>query len=332
MDVLCRRHQAGSSRGVWSDIRHYIGRLGTWIKAVHVVSRAALHFPQHIENADIEVIEPYNLVDKPDRRHLTSLSGVVQRMLPKEEHNLIEKLSDALADIDAVADVYNRFKDNYSNVRPRPHAELLVLEHFHKNDFEFVAEDRYIGCSKPSCYCCDVYMQLHPGRFAPRPSHGNLWINWAPPIPLPFTGSRQGNGSRPQDHPTFRMMQEMLLRIRQDLQEQILSKRPRRGKLPDSTTGMSSAVDFLTFTGARVRELDLAHDWQDDSDNQDLLGTSTGSGQSVFHPGNDPSRFSSQKQSQSNTEAVALPHSEFGELLLSDVEDEDILLFKGRCG
>lgn len=68
--------------------------------------------------------------------------------------------------------------------------------------FEFVADNRYIGCSKPSCHC-QHYMQLHPEGFTPRPCHRNLWINRAPPMPLPFETLSHQKASRPQDHHTF---------------------------------------------------------------------------------------------------------------------------------
>jgi hypothetical protein len=38
------------------------------------------------------------------------------------------------------------------------------------------------------------------------------------------------------------MLQKMVVPIRQDLQDQILSRRPKRKRLPDSTTGMSSVI------------------------------------------------------------------------------------------
>lgn len=258
--VLSRRHHAHSSRGIWSDIRHYIGRLGSWTKAVRVVVQGALRFPQRIENAQIKVVEPSGLVDRPNADHLTDFNSLLRRMLPAHQESLAEELSQVLTSIDAVAGIKDRFHESYSNMRPRPHAELLVLEHFHSNKFEFVADDRYIGCSKPSCYCCHLYTQLHPGGFAPRPCHGNLWINWAPPAPLPLITSPRKKGSRPQEHHTFRMLQEMIPRIRQDLQEQISSKRPKRAKLPDSTTGMSSVIlvlqeglaEDLVLTGSDV--------------------------------------------------------------------------------
>ena len=253
--MLCERHNADSSRGIWSDIRHDIGKLGTWAKATRILIRCAQKFPQRIEKAQVKVVRPDGPANMPNTSHITDLQGVVRRMLPAKEVALGEELVQVLADTDLVAPVLSRFREEYANIKPRPHAELLILEHFHRNDFDFVSGDKYIGCSKPSCYSCHIYMQYHPGGFTPRPCHGNLWINWAPPIPLPMNipaNNPQGQRIRPQDHHTFKMLQKMLIPIRQDLQEQILSRRPRRKKVPDSSTGISSVIREMNALGPAV--------------------------------------------------------------------------------
>lgn len=245
MRILCQRHNSQSSRGVWSDIRHYIGRLGSWTKATQILILGAQIFPRRIENARVDVVGPEGPADLPNITHLTDLRGLVQRMLPADQAALVEDLSQALIETDMVAQIDRRFREDYANIEPRPHAELLVLEHFYRNSFSFVDGDKYIGCSKPSCYCCHAYIQCHPGGFAPRPCHGNLWINWAPPIPLLTVGPTSGRKrprTRLQQQHTFQMLQKILVSIRQDLQDQILSRRPKRNRLPDSTTGMSSVI------------------------------------------------------------------------------------------
>ncbi|PMD30803.1 hypothetical protein L207DRAFT_612083 [Hyaloscypha variabilis F] len=58
--------------------------------------------------------------------------------------------------------------------RPRVHAELILLDLFWSQNLEFVENDKYIGCSKPACYCCYHYITVHPGRFVPPACHNNL--------------------------------------------------------------------------------------------------------------------------------------------------------------
>ncbi|EXJ59248.1 hypothetical protein A1O7_06680 [Cladophialophora yegresii CBS 114405] len=268
MEVLSQRHTIHSQRGIWSDIRHYIGRLGLWHKAIRILVSGTRMFPQYIEGAQVMVIAPNGSAALPYFDASTDMADVVGRLVPSYQPSLAQELTIALAELDAIAGIEGKFRDDYKSIRPRPHAELLVLEHFHFQNLDFVADEKYIGCSKPSCYCCNLYMQCHPGGFIPRACHGNLWINWAPPIPLPSIELGAGRPKvRPQQHHTFGILQNMLLRIRLDLQDQILSRRPRRARLPDSTTGMSSVpldTDQLlaSLLGARA---DLSGDEGDES-------------------------------------------------------------------
>ena len=246
--VLTRRHTKHESRGVWSEIRHNIGRLGCWIKAVKILVVAAQKFPQQLEGAKVDLILPRGPVDIPPKNECrldVDFKGLVQRMIPKNQELVADKLVQSLNELNVILPLKTKFQETYSNFRPRPHAELLVLEHFFEHEFEFVNDDRYIGCSKPSCYCCNLYLKVHRGRFEPRACHGNLWPNWAPPIPLPVvvaSGERNKQLRRPQDHHTFKLLQDMTSQIRDDVHDQIQSRRPRRKRLPDSTTGMSSVI------------------------------------------------------------------------------------------
>ena len=86
-------------------------------------------------------------------------------------------------------DLAARLTKNYTdpNFVPKVHAETLMVEHFYFNQLHFFGNDRYIGCSKPSCYCCDLYLRNHPGNFEARPSHGNVWVKWC----LPFEADEE---------------------------------------------------------------------------------------------------------------------------------------------
>lgn len=352
MEILDRRHHAHSNRGVWSDIRRYIGRLGSWSKAVRILQCGARTFPERFENAQVRIIGTNGKADKPDKIDLTSLNDVVRRMVPAKQTSLVEQLCQALAEANVVAGIEVGFWEHYTDLKPRPHAELLVLEHFYHKQLEFTADDRYIGCSKPSCYCCHIYMQCHPGRFSPRPSHGNLWIHWAPPYPLPLALPRGSeNAPRPQEHHTFKMLQEMLIPIRRDLQDQIMSRRPKRAKLPDSTTGISSVVvhdvDVDALTGRNTIE---SYHIQLQEEPSDSMGAASSSVSVEFQAeGSQDPDFSGRSDSEhldydtSSLEVTHLKHGgersrtgRGGNILdyesFAEAEDSDtgILMFKRR--
>ena len=134
------------------------------------------------------------------------------------------------------SDIDNRFVQKFSheNFRPRLHAEVSIMEHFHVNRLAFVGDDRYIGCSKPSCYCCNLYMRFHPGSYLQRPCHGNTWINWCTPSRLDVQTALNMDDTR-------NIMRRMVEQIRRDLLSQLTSGSEKLWMF-DSTTGLSTSV------------------------------------------------------------------------------------------
>jgi hypothetical protein len=91
-------------------------------------------------------------------------------------------------DESSLAPVYHKGFDTREHPHEGPRSNLGVFswdakartlgkEHIHVNRVSFVGNERYIGCSKPFCYCCNLYASFHPGLCLPRPCHGNTWIN-----------------------------------------------------------------------------------------------------------------------------------------------------------
>jgi hypothetical protein len=236
LEVLSQRHSVSTGSNHWSMLRHYIGRLGSWTRASKILVRVANSSPILVSSFRIGFVVSPPPIAPPAIDPKTSLDSALKRMLPANESDLLKQVREILRDI-RVFDVATSFLDAYTadNFRPRIHAELLLLEHFYHNDLDFVDSDRYIGCSKPSCYCCDLYMKSHPGNFVARACHGNLWVNWRAPIP-PIEDKMAA-----QKH-TADILNGMVKKVREDVIFQIMSKRPRRPRVPDSTTGMSTSA------------------------------------------------------------------------------------------
>jgi hypothetical protein len=135
------------------------------------------------------------------------------------------------------SDIDDKFANKFThqNFRPQVHAEVSLLEHFHANGLTLSGGDRYIGGSKASCYCYNLYMRFHPGSYLPRPCHGNTWINWSTPIPL---NSPTGLEAIEIEN----IMQQMLEQIRNDITSQLGSASNDSCWMPDLTTGFSTSV------------------------------------------------------------------------------------------
>lgn len=116
---------------------------------------------------------------------------------------------------------------------PHPHAETVALDFASSRGIQMVNDDRYIGCSKPSCYCCSLYMKYHPGGYRPRPTHGNVWVLWCLP---------QAHHLDEVDITSLSILRHIANETR-DLTEAILTKgRATSRRKFDSTTGISTTL------------------------------------------------------------------------------------------
>jgi hypothetical protein len=123
--------------------------------------------------------------------------------------------------------------------KTRVHAELLLLNHFDKQGCNFLdGGDKYIGCSKPACYLCYLFISEHPGRYTLPPSHQKVYPAWR----LPDIYSNEA-----RSHERLSVQEEVLMkmikRVRQDLTTDIESRELRRPYHADSTAGVTSIVD-----------------------------------------------------------------------------------------
>ena len=132
-------------------------------------------------------------------------------------------------------DIEDAFVGNYSNDKTKTivHAEVFLMEHFYFNDLHFVGRERYIGCSKRSCYCCSLYTRYHPGNFVMQPAHNNAYVTWCPPLLSRLDEERERKHN-------LNIMNQMNAHIRRDVMQEIESRALRREKGPDSTTGLEA--------------------------------------------------------------------------------------------
>ena len=204
--------------------RHYIGRLSSWHTAADNVASLGMRFRSVLDDCEISVVEKSRTEKITTRVLEGGLESAFGRVLPNYRgHPLIAA---AVAKLDVAA------KALPMEMETRPHAEVIVLDHFHVHGLTFAMEDCYIACSKPSCYCCKLYLDIHPlfartGRY-----HGNLWMKWAVPRPLEMPDGAT-------DRVALRLMRRMSDLVRDDLLSTLLVGRSSVVQPFDSTTGIS---------------------------------------------------------------------------------------------
>jgi hypothetical protein len=207
------------------------------MKAARTLVAAAIRFPAFFDDFEIKCLPSPKPATTPQMKKLTTLDQIVIRMLP-ENHEDVPIYQKALQDMDNKFKIFQLFVKEYSEPTflPRVHAELILLEHFHTHKYDFVDGDKYIGCSKPACYCCYHYICAHPGNFARPASHNKTYLNWRPPdvVDVDEDGSA---ATRQRD-----IMNDVIKIVRRDVLAQIESKRGRGRPHPDSTTGITASV------------------------------------------------------------------------------------------
>jgi hypothetical protein len=164
-------------------------------------------------------------------------------MLKTENTSKVLFYQEALNTMDTKFKIYKRLKKEYEDpvFLPRVHAELILLEHFYKGGYDFVDGDKYIGCSKPACYCCYHYISAHPGNFVCPASYNKTYLAWHPPDIVNDDANKSAMKRRRD------IMNKVIAIICTDVLEQIDKKSGHHRMHPDSTTGItpSVAVDGL---------------------------------------------------------------------------------------
>ena len=237
------------------QVRHYVGRIGAYIRIAERLTELAPVLCTTFASFKVRWLEtpPSQLPPQPDAK--LALSSVAGRMIPSHEQEQLERCRERLELMNQKFNLEDRFVDAFcdDSFRPRVHAELAVLEHFHGNSFSFFASDRFIGCSKPACYCCALYINKHPGNFETPASHRKIYINWLAPEPAGKTLENAPNHQ--QD-----MLNSIVKKIRQDVLDQIFGRSQPYPYQPDSTTGISAETRLeLSSSASSTSDTILEH-------------------------------------------------------------------------
>lgn len=212
-------------------MRHFIGRLGYWHKATRSLVSNAPAFDRILCRLRVDKVPYPEILIRPQPKLYESLEELVSRVFPNYRGTslcsvLVGRLSQS-------AQLLSWFRSH--NLTSRPHAELLLLDYLYSRGNRFAGDVRYIGCSKPSCYCCSLYIRFHPGRIEPRPSHGNIWVEWCLPQPLHTDATGV-------DNQNVGILRRIASETRQSTINALTKVGPQPRQRFESTTGMSTSA------------------------------------------------------------------------------------------
>ncbi|KAK5173721.1 uncharacterized protein LTR77_002402 [Saxophila tyrrhenica] len=218
----------------WSYLRHYLLRLQSWHKKTAVIVHFAARYPSVLGGCSCEWLQTPGDARLPEKDEKTNLLSALKRMLPNDQQQRATELYDSVGSLrDFNFDA--AFAKSFDAKGPSlvVHAEVFLMEHFYWNNLRFLENDRYIGCSKRSCYCCSLYIRYHPGNYVLRPSHGTAWVTWG----LPLQAKLEDEVVKKHN---LEVLNKVVQHLRRDLLNELEVRFPRRQRPPDSTSAFAS--------------------------------------------------------------------------------------------
>lgn len=235
-----RKHREQAPEGAgssWYEICHFIGRLGSWVRSILVLVHFVRKHPQVLENFTVHFLPAPGVLQNIKSKHGPKLKDVLREILPEEKaraEKLYERLKNFRA-FDFETAFTRKCRSKHSRYAARSHSELILFDHFRRNELLFFQNEKFVASSKRSCYCCNLFFELHNSDIATRPTHGNAWSRWCIPPGL------EREDKRLFERGEVTILERMTERISLDIIQLIENGVPRRVRFKDSTTGVWTA-------------------------------------------------------------------------------------------
>lgn len=226
----------------YHQVRHYIGRLGSWHRASATLVKIAVELPELLAGLTLDAIPQQPLACGLSTVTDDALAHLVAKLqLGLNADHVLEKLQVLYDRVNGIQgkesqNVQTAFVEKLEdrNLKPLVHPEALIVDYIFNGNLRFIRDDRYIGCSKPSCISCYLYLEAHPANILLRPCHGHLWTKWCPPYLV---------SQKHTQHTTI-LLQHMTLQFRGMVLDRLMGGRTTTKRFPESSTGITrSAMD-----------------------------------------------------------------------------------------
>lgn len=236
-----RGSQVVPKSSIYHQLRHYVSRLGSWHRASITLVNIAVNFPELVADLTLEIVPQLPSACQPPIVTNNTLADLVAKLqLDLNTDSVLSKLqvlydSAPRAEEDS-QDVKTAFLEKLKdrNLKPLVHPEVLIVDYIFSGNLSFIRDDRYVGCSKPSCISCHLYLEAHPANVLPRSCHGNLWPKWCPPD-FVSQNSRQ--------HMTG-LVQNITRQFRGMVLDRLMGGRTITNRLPESVTDITRSGTY----------------------------------------------------------------------------------------
>lgn len=219
-----------------------LGKLGKPLKSSKTLTEAATKLAQDfaqgftVKTVPSSVPQPLPFRGKKE----ATIESIVHRMFsdPSKKTEFMDRLTSLVS---REGEEMNSFLQRERATKTKVHAELLLIDHFERNSCNFLGQgEKYIGCSKPACYLCHMYITQHLSRYTIPASHNKVYVGWRPPDVYV---------REPSASTLLRVQERILLRmidlVREDLDSEIKSRNMRLPYHTDSTTGITTTLESM---------------------------------------------------------------------------------------
>jgi len=241
---VLKEYCCDSRTGAFEDFiraRHLLGRLGDPKRLSTILVETCLENPQILENYTIEHC-PSSDHKKYRFPSKSNADAILGRML--SDVAAIQQYRARLTEYSAIIDLDKALKD-VCDIRARVHAEVILVDKIRSiPGFRFFHNDRYVGCSKPSCFCCWHYLNALPERFILNGCHQKIYVKWRPNdiVQADPTNSLALAQMRKQEKEREKATDRLIHVVREEVLRHI-DEQPRRHQCHfDSVTGVSSTT------------------------------------------------------------------------------------------
>ncbi|KAL2371456.1 hypothetical protein RJZ57_004118 [Blastomyces gilchristii] len=218
-------------------LQELLKKLGQHVTCSRRLVNAANNLPREFTlGFEVKHIGPSPLVPICLPPKKSSVEGIIDRMIwdKQEQETIKEQLKQRrLRGLDEIAQEINALR----SVKTQTHAELLLIDYIEQHEEIRVTNDKYIGCSKPACYLCHLYIRHHPGNYSLPDTSNKLYVKWR--IPDIDPGDKDVKTELTEQ--AEKILDLIIQDIRRDFRNDLKRSRPRNMHA-DSSADMTTTV------------------------------------------------------------------------------------------
>ncbi|PGH06505.1 hypothetical protein GX51_02329 [Blastomyces parvus] len=133
--------------------------------------------------------------------------------------------------------ITQKINETLRSAKTQTHAELLLINYMEQHEEISKTNNNYIGCSKPACYLCHLYIRHHPGKYSLPDTSNKLYVKWR--IPDIDPGNKDAISKLNEQ--AEKILEKIIQDIKTDFMNDLARSKPRNMHA-DSSADMTTTV------------------------------------------------------------------------------------------